>query len=160
MGKTCRSSLLYQYAIDNDLSLTEDIRIELICECPCDNKEQLNAFEGKYIRQYKEEYGEKCVNKKITGRTDKQYYEDNKDKRLQQQKEYNQKNKDKIKAYNQQYREDNKDKRAEQKKEWYEDNKEKLLQQQKEYNEQNKDKIKAYKQQYYLFKKIDKMFGL
>jgi hypothetical protein len=184
----CRSKIVYQYAVDNDLSLTEDIRIELICECPCDNKEQLSAIEGKYIRQYKEEYGDKCVNKCIAGRTDKEYYEDNKDKILEQKKEYYEDNKDKIAKQKKEYREKNKDKIADQHKEYYENNKEKhsqhmkeynqknkdkisqqkkeyrecnkdkIAEQQKQYKQKNKDKIKAYKQQYYLFKKIDKIF--
>jgi hypothetical protein len=185
-NRNFRSKLLYQYAEDNGLSLTEDIRIELICEYPCDNKEQLDAFEGKYIRQYKEEYGDKCVNKCIAGRTDKEYYEDNKDKILEQKKEYYEDNKDKKKAYQQQnkdkkkeydkqyreknkekllqqkkeYQQQNKTKIAEKKKEYYHKNKDEILKQMTVYYEDNKDKKKEYDKQYRLFKKIDKMFGL
>jgi hypothetical protein len=144
-GRTYRSVLLYQYAVENGLSLTEDIRIELIENYPCNSKEELNAIEGKYIRQYKEEYVEKCVNKCIPGRTRKERYEQNKDKLLQQRKEYYEDNKDKIAEHKKQFRKDNSEKLAEQGKVYYERNKEKLLQQRKEN---------------YLFKKIDKMFDL
>ena len=56
-----------------------DVRIELLEECPCDNKEQLLKKEGEYIRN------NKCVNKVIPDRTHiesvKNYYESNKEKR-------------------------------------------------------------------------------
>jgi hypothetical protein len=141
----CRSKLLYKYAEDNGLDLVKDIKIELIENCPCNNKEELSAIEGKYIRQYKEEYGDNCVNRIIAGRTTKEYYADNRDKVLQRHKEW--------------YK-TNKDKRTQQKKEYREQNKVQIAEQHKEYYERNKDKIKAYYQQYCLFKKIDKIFGL
>ena len=50
-----------------------DVRIELIEEFPCDNKQQLNAREGHYIRTLN------CVNKQIPGRTRKEYLENNKE---------------------------------------------------------------------------------
>jgi len=45
----------------------KDAYIELLCECPCDNVEQLRKVEGKYIREMK------CVNKCIPDRTRKEY---------------------------------------------------------------------------------------
>jgi hypothetical protein len=128
----CMSKLLYKYAEENGLSLTEDIRIELVCECPCDNKEQLDKIEGEYIRQFKSEYGEKCVNKYITGRT---------------KQEYNNENRDKIKEYKKEYYENNKDKLSQKNKEYYEVNKSKLLEYKKEYYENNKEKIQEYKKE-------------
>ena len=63
-----------------------DVRIELLEEYPCDNKEQLNKKEGEYIRN------NNCVNRRIAGRTNneynKEYYEDNKEKILNRHKEY------------------------------------------------------------------------
>jgi hypothetical protein len=154
LDKGCRSKLLYQYAIDNKLSLTEDIAIELIENCPCDNKEQLSAIEGKYIRQFKSEYGEKCVNKQIAGRRKKEYRDCNKDKIAEQHKEWYADNKDKILQQNKQYYEDNKDIIAQKQKEYYQKKKDKI----KDYYADNKDKILQQKKQYYLFKKIDKIF--
>ena len=69
------------------------------------NKEQLNKREGEIIR----EIG--TVNKYIAGRTLKEYYEDNKEKR----KEYRETNKDKIKSFD----EKRKENRKEYKKEYY-----------------------------------------
>jgi len=109
-----------------------DARIELIRECPCDNREQLVAIEGKHIRELD------CVNIIIAGRTWKQYRQDNKDKI----KAYREANKDKNKAY----REANKDKIRTYMKEYREANKEAIRAKVKEYHQANKDKIKAYYQ--------------
>jgi len=80
------------------LSKFNDCYIELIIECPCDNREQLLRIEGEYIRKMN------CVNKNIAGRTDAQYYQDNKEKIKEK---YNPEHK---KKYNKIYRETNKEK--------------------------------------------------
>lgn len=77
--KTCSSKLILQY---------EDAYIELIEECPCDNKEQLLRKEGEHIR------ATNCVNKKIAGRTDKEYQQENKEKRREYVKKYREENKE------------------------------------------------------------------
>jgi hypothetical protein len=101
--------------------------IELICNAPCNSRDELNAIEGKYIRE------NECVNKKIEGRTKKQYYIDNSDKI----KQYRIDNTDKIKQYKKQYRTDNADKI----KQYRTDNADKI----KQYRTDNADKIKQYK---------------
>ena len=72
-----------------------DVRIELLEECPCDNKEQLLKKEGEYIRN------NNCVNKCVAGRTHnesvKNYYENNKEKILDYHKVYRTENKEEIK---------------------------------------------------------------
>jgi hypothetical protein len=89
-----------------------EVKIILIEECPCDNKEQLLKRERHHIEN------NKCLNKCIPGRTVKEYYDDNKEKI----KEYYQNNKEKIKEYSQEYRENNKyDKK------YYEKNKDKII---------------------------------
>ena len=85
-----------------------DVRIELLEECPCDNKEQLAKKEGEYIRN------NNCVNKSIPGRTNKEYYENNKEHVSQQHKEYRENNKEKIKEQHKEYYENNKEKIKEQ----------------------------------------------
>ena len=72
---------------------------------PCENEEQLNKREGEIIR----EIG--TVNNYIAGRTLKEYYEDNKEKR----KGYRETNKDKTKSDD----EKRKESRKENKKEYY-----------------------------------------
>jgi len=73
----------------------------LVCNYPCNTKDELAAKEAEYIRQYKNDDMYECVNKQIPCRTAKQYrtenkdyfkqyYKDNKDTILQQQKKYKQ----------------------------------------------------------------------
>ena len=142
MKNKCCSKLLFEKY--------DDVRIELIEKYPCENKMVLNKREGHHIRN------NECINRRIAGRTKKEYhednkekikeyekewYEDNKGKRKEQMKEYYEDNKEKFKEYY----EDNKDKIKNKKKEYYEDNKEKR----KEYLEDNKEKIKEHKKEYY-----------
>lgn len=108
----CRSKILFEKY--------NDVRIELIECCPCNNKEELTKKEGEYIRN------NNCINKKITGRTRREYNADNKDKIKEQNKEYREKNKEYCIEYSKEYRENNKDKINEKKKEYYENNKDKI----------------------------------
>lgn len=75
----------------------DDAYIELIENYPCLTKDELHKREGEHIR------ANECVNKVIPGRSDKEYYQDNKEK----YKEYRQDNNDIIKEYNIQYYKDN-----------------------------------------------------
>ena len=75
----------YQYVDDWD-----NWYIELFENFPCNSKEELNKREGEIIR----EIG--TVNKQIAGRTDKEWYKDNKERILKQRKENYNTNKDKI----------------------------------------------------------------
>lgn len=106
----------------------ENHYIELLELCPCNSKDELHKSERKWIEQLD------CVNKKIPTRTDKEYYEDNKDKLLEDRRKYYQLNK-------------------EQKKQYYQANKDKINEKDKQYYQANKDKIKEHKKQYYQSKK-------
>ena len=119
------------YVTSFELIKYDDVYIELLELCPCSSKIELHKREGEFIRSMK------CVNKNVAGRTDKEYYEENKDKISEQMKEYYEENKEKIKEY----REENKDKISEHHKEWREENKEKIKEYKKEWYEANKDKI-------------------
>lgn len=68
----------------------DDYYIELITLYPCSCKAELEAEEGKFIREWD------CVNKTIIGRTKKQWHFDNKDKKKEYDKQYYIDNKDKI----------------------------------------------------------------
>jgi len=94
----------YHYITSFDIIKFGDAYIELILECADVTKDELHKIEGEHIRK------NNCINKRIAGRTDKEYYEANKDKI----KEYYEVNKDKIKEY-------------------YEVNKDKILQYQKKH---------------------------
>ena len=136
----------------------EDARIELITECPCENREQLRQIEAGFIRDLD------CVNKCIPGRTKKQhyqdnkekikkhnkhYYQDNREKFLEQAKIYHQDNREKIIKYKKQKYQDNREKFLEQNKNYYQANKQKILEQVKIYRQNNKEKIKDREKKYY-----------
>ena len=90
-----------------------DAYIELLEAYPCSSKEELNRKEGEFIRTLD------CINKRIEGRTRKEYRCDNKElisklnadyynKNKEYRKtvynvEYYQKNKERLKAYQNEY---------------------------------------------------------
>ena len=106
-GKACKTT---SYELFDEYG-PENCQIVLIEEYPCSNIDAKNAREGHYIRELN------CVNKVILGRTNKQYNEDNKEKR----KEYYQENKEKMKQK-------------------YEENKDKILEIRKQHNIENNKK--------------------
>jgi len=101
--------LFEEYGIDNCF-------IELLELKECISKDELSQLEGKYIRQLE------CVNKKIEGRTKKEYRNEHKEQMKEYHKEYKEVNKDKIIQYREEHREEAKQKT----KEWYKENKEKF----------------------------------
>jgi hypothetical protein len=108
IGSTCNplSKRFYfhkntnKYITSAELVKYEDCKIELIENYPCETKEELNAREGYWIRK------ENCVNKKISGRSKKEYREETKEQR----KKYLEEKKEHISNVNKEYREKNKDK--------------------------------------------------
>ena len=103
-----------------DAYAIENCKIVLVENCPCESKDELRAREAHYIKNFE------CVNKNIPGRTHKEYYEDNKETKLEQVK--------------QQYY-DNKETRLEQMEKYYQNNKNKILEQMEKYYQNNKNKI-------------------
>ena len=69
----------------------ENCKIELIEYYKCETREELLKCEGNHIKS------NNCVNKQITGRTDREYYVENKDRILQQIEDANNINKEQIK---------------------------------------------------------------
>jgi hypothetical protein len=114
-GKHC-------YITSFDLVKYDDCYIELIEEYPCENKEQLHKKEGEYIRKMD------CVNRCIAGRTNIEWYKDNREKR----KEYRQDNKGKLVEYFKQHYQKNREKKLEQVKQYQQENREKILEKKKE----------------------------
>jgi hypothetical protein len=95
----------------------ENVKIIIIKNYPCNNKNELEAEEATYIRN------NTCVNRNVPNRS---------------QKERCEANKEKIKTYFKDYYEINKEKKQEYLKGYYEINKEKLNKQKKQYREANK----------------------
>ena len=85
------------------------VKIELLERFPCDNREELTKKEGEYIRGH-----DTCLNRCIAGRTQKEYYQDNKEDVKEYKKEYRENNKEYIKEcdkkHAKKYRENNKEK--------------------------------------------------
>jgi len=80
-----------------------DHYIELVENCPCNDRGELHRREGQIIR------ANPCVNKRIEGRTDAEYRNDNVERIKQQKKQYNEKNRDYINRRQRIYRQKNKD---------------------------------------------------
>ena len=110
--------------------------IELICNCPCNSKDELHTMEGKYIREMD------CVNKCIAGRTDKQYRIDNSEKIKESKKQYRANNSEKIKESKKQYRANNSEKIKESNKQYRANNSEKIKQYREKYAKDNSEKLK------------------
>ena len=81
----------FHYVTSFDLVKYVNCTIEIIKEYPCDNKHELEREEGMYQRKMK------CVNMRIAGRTDKEYRDDNKELRNENQKIYYKNNLEKYK---------------------------------------------------------------
>jgi len=117
----------------------DDYYIELIKLYPCSCREELVAEEGKYIRKWD------CVNKVIPGRTQEDYYIDNKEQiteyQREYQREYRNKNKERIREKKKEYYIDNKENKLEQMKQYYNKNKEQIIEQNKQYYSKNKQQI-------------------
>ena len=85
--------IFYKYGIEN-------CKIELVENYPCNNKNELELREGYYIKN------NDCVNKKIAGRTIKEWRQDNKKDIREKKEQYYENNKDILKEK----RKENKDK--------------------------------------------------
>jgi hypothetical protein len=112
----------YTYTTSYELIKYDDVYIELIELFPCSSKMELDRREGEFIRSMD------CVNKRIEGRTKKEYLEDNKEKTKEYHQQYYLSNKDKILEYHQQYHSQNAIKLIEKKKEYHKLNDDKLKQ--------------------------------
>ena len=89
---------------------------------PCMDKREADGRERYWLEYYKSK-----LNMLIPGRTDKEYYKDNKENILAIQKIYREKNLEKALEYIRGYREKNKEKLSDNKRRYYEKNKEPLL---------------------------------
>lgn len=116
---------------------TDRFRIELIEDCPCEDKYQLRQREGYWIRQMG------TLNQLIAGRTNKEYndehkeyrknyYEENKEEIIKKMKEYQEKHKELYQEIKKKSAEKHKEENIIRKKEWYENNKERISQNSKE----------------------------
>ena len=118
-----------------------DYDYSLIEKYKCNNKQELHARERYWIEN------NECVNKKIPGRTQKEYYQDNKEKVLEYQKNYKVKNIEKINQRKREHYQENKKELLEYQHNYREANIDKIKQIQHNYREANVDKIKQYRKE-------------
>ena len=118
----------------------ENCKILLLETVNAKSKDELTAREGFYIKNTK------CLNKRIEGRTQKEYVNDNKEIISAKKSLYRNQNKHKLKLWT----EANKEKLQTYRKDYYNNNKKKL----KTYYDENKDKIKSNRKEYYQLNKL------
>jgi hypothetical protein len=130
------------YVSSSELFKYDDVKILLIENYKCNNREELNKREGEYIRN------NECVNKVIAGRTQRQWKEDNNDAIKEYAKKYSKKYKENntklLQENAKKYYDDNKEQKIEKAKKYYDDNKEQKIEKAKKYYDDNKDAKKIY----------------
>ena len=131
--------------------------IELIEKHPCNDRDELRKKEGEYIRKLKP-----SLNRRIAGRTDKEYYNDNRDVLVQKSREYAAQNREKVLQnhrdyyqrtkdsdsrieYITKYNADHREEKREYDKQYREENRESSFHLKQQYRETNKERISAYK---------------
>ena len=127
----CSSYILF------DLVGVDNCKIELIKNFPCNSKAELNREEGKVMRENKEI----IVNRKLAGRTMKEYYEHNKKEILEKVKDYYQEHKEVIAEKKKEYRQEHKEVIAEKGKEYRQEHKEVIAEKRKEYYQERKGEL-------------------
>ena len=103
----------YSYYSSFKILDANDYKIELLEECNCKNKRELERLEGKYIKE------NECVNMCIAGRTRTEYRNDNRNSIREKNRAYKKLNKEKIKVQNKLYNEANREQINKQKKNYY-----------------------------------------
>ena len=136
--------LLYRDLKANGLTM-DDLDLEEV-KTEITDKQELEILEGKCQKLYKP-----LCNEIIAGRSQKEWYDDNKEIILEKNKEYRQKNKDKIALKEKKYREQNQEKI----KKYYDQNRQKIKERTRLYEELNKEKIRERKRLYHLKKKAE-----
>ena len=127
-----RNTKFYQHMHDIGI---DNFYIEWIEQYPCSTNDELHAREGEWIRQLG------TLNQIVSGRTPRQYREENPDKIRETNRRYREQNGDKIREMNQQYRDQNRDKIKEQKQQYREQNRDKIREQSQQYREHNSSNI-------------------
>ncbi len=122
----------------------ENCNILLIENCNVISRDELNSREGYFIRSLS------CVNRIINGRTDKEYREDNYDKKREKDKVYYEKNKEIINQKNKDNYVKNREQRMEQHKQYRLEHLEEEKQRAREYRQANKEACKERERLKYL----------
>jgi adenylate kinase family enzyme len=132
----------------------ENCSIILLETYPCNSKDELRGREGFHTRNLA------CVNKRIEGRTHKEWRDDNKEIIKQKKQDYHLNNKEALNAISREYRETHVEELKEYFHNHYEKNKAQKKEQHKEYAKNNAEAIKAYKKQWYQDNKAKKALNI
>jgi hypothetical protein len=119
-----------EYGVDN-------CKIYLIENYPCQSKEELTAREGEHQKNTE------CVNKRMEGRTMKQWCQDNKETISMKKKTYYQDKKPDLQKKNKEYYEDKKEDISLQRKERRKNNPELIREQERQAYQRNKEHKKS-----------------
>jgi len=122
------------YTTSFEILKFDDAYIELIEENEFESRDLLLKREGELIRLMN------CVNKIISGRSQKEYQDETKDQKKEYYKNYRLVNIDKLKDQCKLYNENNKEKLNEQKKIYYQENKDRINEQKRLKYQKNKEK--------------------
>ena len=123
--------------------------IELIENCPCDEKEDLLKREGYWIRRLRTNEDEYGYNLQIAGRTIKEHYDDNRDTILSNKREWYQEHKEEEMIRKKNYRDNNLEHCRQLEKESRERNKESNRISRQKYHKKNKDKLNEGSREYH-----------
>ena len=129
------------YQLMRDIG-SDKFYIELIKEYPCDNKDQLRAVEGEYIRQMG------TLNNRVEARTQQEYVNDTKEQKRDYDKQRRENKKEELNQQKREYYYEHKEECNKRNKEYYYKNKEAHYERQKKYNEQHKEKVQQYKKEW------------
>jgi hypothetical protein len=129
----------YHYVTSFEIVKYDDCYIELIEELEVEDEPALHKREGDYQR------GMECVNKRIEGRTAKEYREDNKAEIKEQKKIYYDEHKAEINEKQKIYYDEHKAEINEKQKIYYQDKCEEILEKVKIYQSEHKAEIKEHK---------------
>ena len=113
----------------------ENFSMVQIEEYNCNNKREAESRERYWYEELNAKLNSICPirTQKEYYEVNKEYYENNIEKIKEYKKEWREQNIEKIKEYHKEYREQNKEKIKEKDKEWYEENKEKIIEKVKDY---------------------------
>ena len=93
-----KKGLTHAYMSSFSILESGNYKCLLLCNYPCNTKDELTAKEAEYIRQYKNDDMYECVNMCIPGRNRAEYRKDNAEKIKQYDKQYRKDNEEKVKA--------------------------------------------------------------
>jgi hypothetical protein len=123
------------------------VRIVLVEDCPCENKQQLVRKEDMLIRSCEKD--PLCLNSRRESHNRQEYYQENREHILENKKEYQQTHSQQIKERKSIYYQEHKEEIKQKDKDRYKQQKEHIIQQKKEYYKQHIDELKQRDAEHY-----------